>query len=123
LCGLGGLDIIVNNAVRQQTHASILDISTEQFDWTMKTNVYAPFLMIKEALPHLQPGSVIIGSTSVQATDLSEIFMTMHKRRRPLRIIYYHLLQQVMRGMQKGRYMVVQAGKEYLKSDRVKLIS
>jgi NAD(P)-dependent dehydrogenase (short-subunit alcohol dehydrogenase family) len=37
--GLDGLDIVVNNAGRQQTHASILDISTEQFDWTMKTNI------------------------------------------------------------------------------------
>jgi NAD(P)-dependent dehydrogenase (short-subunit alcohol dehydrogenase family) len=34
--GLGGLDIVVSNAGRQQTHASILDISSEQFDWTMK---------------------------------------------------------------------------------------
>lgn len=40
---LGGLDILVSNAARQQTHASILDISEEQFDWTMKTNVYAPY--------------------------------------------------------------------------------
>src|SRR6201997_5236470 len=39
--GLGGLDILVSNAGRQQTHASILDITTEQFDWTMKTNLYA----------------------------------------------------------------------------------
>ncbi len=31
---LGGLDILVSNAGRQQTHASILDITTEQFDWT-----------------------------------------------------------------------------------------
>ena len=68
---LGGLDIIVSNAGRQQTHASILDISTEQFDWTMKTNIYAPFWIIKAALPHLQPGSVIIGSTSEQAYDPS----------------------------------------------------
>ncbi len=68
---LGGLDIIINNAARQQANASILDISTEQFDWTMKTNIYAPFWIIKAALPHLQPGSVIIGTTSVQAYDPS----------------------------------------------------
>lgn len=72
---LGGLDILVSNAARQQTHESIMDISTEQFDWTMKTNIYAPFWMIKAALPHLQPGSCIIGTTSVQAYDPSpELF-------------------------------------------------
>ena len=69
--GLGGLDIVVSNAGRQQTHASILDISTEQFDWTMKTNIYAPFWIIKAALPHLAPGSAIIGTASEQAYDPS----------------------------------------------------
>jgi len=67
--GLGGLDIVVSNSARQQAHQSILDISTEQFDWTMKTNIYAPFWIIKAALPHLRPGSTIIASTSEQATD------------------------------------------------------
>lgn len=69
--GLGGLDIVVNNAARQQTRASILDVSSEDFDATMKTNIYAPFWIIKAALPHLKPGSCIIGTTSEQAYDPS----------------------------------------------------
>ena len=69
LQGLGGLDILVSNAGRQQAHNSILDISTEQFDWTMKTNIYAPFWIIKAALPHLPPGATIIATTSEQAYD------------------------------------------------------
>ncbi|MDQ6861938.1 MAG: SDR family oxidoreductase [Verrucomicrobiota bacterium] len=68
---LGGLDILVSNAARQQTRASILDVSSEDFDSTMKTNIYAPFWIIKAALPHLPPGSAIIGTTSEQATDPS----------------------------------------------------
>ena len=68
---LGGLDIVVSNAARQQTRPSILDVSTEDFDATMKTNVYAPFWIIKAALPHLKPGSAIIGTTSEQAYDPS----------------------------------------------------
>ena len=69
--GLGGLDIVVNNAGRQQSRASILDVSSEDFDATMKSNIYAPFWIIKAALPHLKPGSVIIGTTSEQAYDPS----------------------------------------------------
>jgi NAD(P)-dependent dehydrogenase (short-subunit alcohol dehydrogenase family) len=68
---LGGLDIIISNAARQQTRASILDLTTADFDWTMKTNVYAPFWIIKAALPHLKPGSAIIATASEQAYDPS----------------------------------------------------
>jgi NAD(P)-dependent dehydrogenase (short-subunit alcohol dehydrogenase family) len=69
--GLGGLDIVVSNAARQQARESILDVSSEDFDATMKTNIYAPFWIIKAALPHLKPGSAIIGTTSEQAYDPS----------------------------------------------------
>ena len=66
-----GLDILVNNAGHQKSNQSILDISTEDFDRTIKTNQYAPFWIIKAALPHLKPGSSIIGLSSVQAYDPS----------------------------------------------------
>jgi NAD(P)-dependent dehydrogenase (short-subunit alcohol dehydrogenase family) len=65
--GLGGLDILVCNAARQQSIPSILDVTDDEFDRTMKTNIYAPFWIIKAALPHLEPGAAIIGTTSEQA--------------------------------------------------------
>jgi NAD(P)-dependent dehydrogenase (short-subunit alcohol dehydrogenase family) len=69
---LGGLDIVVNNAARQFSKDSILDISTAQFDETFKTNVYAMFWITKAAIPHLKPGSAIINTASVNAYDPSE---------------------------------------------------
>jgi NAD(P)-dependent dehydrogenase (short-subunit alcohol dehydrogenase family) len=66
---LGGLDIVVSNAGRQQAHDSILNITSEGFDATIKTNIYAPFWILRAAIPHLPPGSTIIASTSEQATD------------------------------------------------------
>jgi len=69
--GLGGLDILVNNAGRQHTHDSILDITTEQFDWTLRTNLYALFWITKAAIPHMPPGSAIVNTSSVNAYDPS----------------------------------------------------
>ncbi|CEJ72108.1 putative oxidoreductase YghA [Chryseobacterium oranimense G311] len=68
---LGGLDILINNAGHQKANESILDLSSEDFDWTMKTNIYAPFWITKAALPHMKPGSSIIGLSSIQAYDPS----------------------------------------------------
>ncbi len=69
--GLGGLDIVVSNAGRQQQCEDILQLADEAFDATIKTNIYAPFWIIKAALPHMKPGSCIIGTTSEQAYDPS----------------------------------------------------
>ena len=66
---LGGLDILVNNAGKQQAKASIEEISTEQFEATFKTNVFAPFWITKAALKHLRPGSTIINTASVVAAN------------------------------------------------------
>ena len=68
---LGGLDILVNNAARQQTRATIADISSADFDATMKTNVYAPFWLTRAAVARMAAGAVIVNTSSEQAGDPS----------------------------------------------------
>ncbi|SDR96446.1 SDR family oxidoreductase [Microlunatus soli] len=65
---LGGIDILVNNAAHQMAQpGGIKDISSEQFDRVMKTNLYAMFWLCKMVVPQMAPGSVIINTASVQA--------------------------------------------------------
>lgn len=63
----GGLDILVNNAAYQMNRASIQDISAAEWDRTFRTNIYAMFYLCKAAMPHMQPGSAIINTASIQA--------------------------------------------------------
>lgn len=69
---LGGLDILVNNAGRQQFANHISELSSEAFDLTYKTNVYAMFWITKAAVPLMKPGAAIINTSSVQAGKPSE---------------------------------------------------
>ena len=69
---LGGLDILVNNAAYQQSKKSIDEISFDQFDRTLKTNLYAMFWITKTAVPLMRPGSAIINTTSVNAVNPGE---------------------------------------------------
>jgi NAD(P)-dependent dehydrogenase (short-subunit alcohol dehydrogenase family) len=64
---LGGLDILVNNAAYQQSKQSIAEVTSEQFDRTLKTNLYAPFWLSKAAAAQMQPGSCIINTASVNS--------------------------------------------------------
>ncbi|MGV3148593.1 SDR family oxidoreductase [Rothia sp. 11273D007AR] len=71
----GGLDILVNNASRQVWHEKLEDLSDEDFDATMKANVYSSYRVTKAALPHLQAGSSIIFTSSIQAYEPSETLL------------------------------------------------
>ncbi|WP_419827633.1 SDR family oxidoreductase [Sphingomonas sp.] len=64
---LGGLDILVSNAAYQHSVKSIMEITTEQLEQTMKTNIYAMFWIAKAAIPHLPAGAAIICTTSINA--------------------------------------------------------
>ncbi|BBX39240.1 SDR family oxidoreductase [Mycobacterium simiae] len=63
----GGIDILVNNAAYQMMRQNLEDISDEEWDYTFRLNVGAYFYLVKAALPHLGPGSSIIGSSSVNS--------------------------------------------------------
>lgn len=65
---LGGIDILVNNAAFQMMQpGGITDITTEQFDRVMNTNLYAMFWLCRAAVPHMTPGATIINTASIQA--------------------------------------------------------
>ncbi|OMC40162.1 NAD(P)-dependent oxidoreductase [Mycobacterium sp. GA-1841] len=64
---LGGIDILVNNAAYQMTHETLEEIDDEEWDYTFKVNVGAYFHLVKAAVPHMAPGSSIIGSSSVNS--------------------------------------------------------
>ena len=72
---LGGLDILVNNAGKQTNQSDIADITTEQFDRTLKTNLYALFWISKAAVPLMPPGASIINTASVVAYKAPEILL------------------------------------------------
>ena len=64
---LGGIDILVNNAAYQMSRDGLADIATDELERTFRTNILAMFHTSKAALEHMQPGSTIINTASIQA--------------------------------------------------------
>ena len=61
---LGRLDILVHNAAHQNHWDALEDVPDDEWDRTFRVNIYAYFWLVKEALPHLNPGSAIIATGS-----------------------------------------------------------
>jgi NAD(P)-dependent dehydrogenase (short-subunit alcohol dehydrogenase family) len=68
----GRLDILVNNSAFQRTYEKIEDIPEDEFDATMRTNIYGTFFMTQAALPKMKPGGVVLNTCSIQAFEPSE---------------------------------------------------
>jgi NAD(P)-dependent dehydrogenase (short-subunit alcohol dehydrogenase family) len=67
----GKLDVLVNNAAYQMTHASLEEISEEEWDQTFRTNIYSMFYLSKAAVPHMKPGSAIVNTASINSKSPS----------------------------------------------------
>ena len=64
---MGRVDVLVSNAAFQMAHQSVEEISDEEWNHTLATNLSAMFYLTKAAIPHMRPGSSIIGTTSVNS--------------------------------------------------------
>src|SRR6202012_2377733 len=65
--GLGGIDVLVNNAAHQATFKDVGEISDEEWEKTFRTNIHSMFYLTKAAVPHMKPGSAIINTAFVNS--------------------------------------------------------
>ena len=71
----GRVDVLVSNAAYQMTHETVEEVSDEEFEYTVRTNLNALFYLVKAALPHMRQGASIIGSSSVNSDTPSPTLM------------------------------------------------
>jgi NAD(P)-dependent dehydrogenase (short-subunit alcohol dehydrogenase family) len=67
----GRVDLLVNNAAFQMSHDSLDEVSDDEWDHTLATNLTAMFTLCKDAIPHMRPGASIINSSSVNSDNPS----------------------------------------------------
>ncbi|MFM0732748.1 SDR family oxidoreductase [Paraburkholderia sediminicola] len=93
--GLGGIDILVNVAGKQHAVENIADLTTEQFEATFRTNVFAMFWLCKAALPHMPPGATIINTSSIQSYQPSPILLDYASTKAAITAFTHGLAKQV----------------------------
>ncbi len=72
---LGGIDILINNAAKQTAVTAIADLTTEQFEATLRTNILSMFWLCKMAIPLMPPGATIVNTTSIQGYQPSPMLL------------------------------------------------
>lgn len=93
---LGGLDILVNVAGKQKAVEDIANLSTEQFEATFRTNVFAMFWLCKAALPHMPAGATIINTTSIQSYQPSPALLDYAPSKAAITAFTHALAKQVV---------------------------
>ena len=71
----GRIDVLVHNAAFQRTHENIDEISDDEWDHTLATNLSAYFHLVKAAVPHMPRGASIIATSSIQSDSPSPTLM------------------------------------------------
>jgi NAD(P)-dependent dehydrogenase (short-subunit alcohol dehydrogenase family) len=101
LAEFGKIDILVNNAAFQQHVKDLEDLSDEQFDQTVKTNLYGYFYMTRAAVPHMKEGGAILMTGSVTgilgSKDLIDYSMTKGGIHALTRSLAIHLVDRGIR--------------------------
>ena len=93
---LGGLDILVNVAGKQTAVEEIADLTTEQFEATFRTNVFAMFWLCKAALPLMPRGATIINTTSIQSYNPSPMLLDYAPTKAAITAFTHALAKQVV---------------------------
>jgi NAD(P)-dependent dehydrogenase (short-subunit alcohol dehydrogenase family) len=93
---LGGLDILANIAGKQTAIEDIADLTSEQFEATFRTNVFAMFWLCKAALPHMPAGATIINTTSIQSYSPSPMLLDYAPTKAAITAFTHALAKQVI---------------------------
>ncbi|MCB8878340.1 SDR family oxidoreductase [Acidisoma silvae] len=96
LSALGGIDILVNVAGKQTAVEAISDLTTEQFEATFRTNVFAMFWLCKAVLPHMPAGATIINTTSIQSYSPSPMLLDYAPTKAAITAFTHALAKQVV---------------------------